>query len=244
MVLLDPTNAVPLYHQLKGLLKEEILSGRLRPHEKLPSERELLETYGVSRATVRQAIAELASEGLVLSRQGKGSFVAPPKLEQGLSRFYSFTENMRRLGRSPRSQVLELVKVPASARVAAQLGLAPETPVLSLTRLRLADEEPVMFETSFLPADLFPEMLTDDHAHVPLYTLMAEKYGIRPVKARESFEPILLRDYQAKILQAKPGSPALLLERVAFAANGRCVEFCTSVVRGDKCRFSVDLPEE
>lgn len=190
-------------------------------------------------------MALLVAEGLVTREQGKGTFVARPKLAQSLVGFYSFTEEILKMGLQPRSQVLKLGVVPASRAVARRLGLTEGDEVVCLTRLRLASEEPIMFETSYLPHASFPGLAERDLAGRPLYDILRTDFTVELSRAREEFQPVLADDYEARWLRVDPGAPVLLLERVTFAAQAdgdRPIEFCRSVVRGDRCRFYVDLP--
>jgi GntR family transcriptional regulator len=246
LAVIDSTIPVPKYHQLKQILREKIDSGEWMPGELLPSENELCAQYKVSRTTVRQTMAALVAEGLVTREQGRGTFVARPKLVQGLMGFYSFTEEISKMGLRPRSDVLKLGTCPAGKTVAKRLAVAEGEEVVFLTRLRLASEEPIMFETSYLPHRLCPGLAEKDLSSRPLYTVLREDYGFELSRAREEFQPALADDYEARWLRIDPGSPVLLLERVAFMAvegeGDRPLEFCRSVVRGDRCRFYVELP--
>lgn len=237
---LSPENPLPLYYQLKEILLERIARGEYAPAGKLPSERELQEQFGVGRATVRQAINELAKKGIVVSRQGKGVFVAPPKVEQGLLTFYSFTREMLSKGFTPSTEVLDFERLPAPVSVAQALQLAEEAQAVRLVRVRLANGEPLIFETSYLPDKLVPGLTLERAKARPLYDILTEDYGIVPTRAKESFEPVNLDSREAKALGVVKGAPALLLERVAFAGDVP-VEFCQELVRGDRCRFYVEL---
>ena len=234
---------VPLYHQIKEELLDEIKGGRLRPGERIETEQELMTRHGVSRATVRQALGQLIAQGYLEVRRGLGTYVAGPKIEQGLLGFYSFSREVERMGMRPGTRLLGLVLEPAPDAVAAALELAPGTPVTALRRLRLADDEPLIVETSYLPAERFPRLADHDFDHQRLYDILTVDYGARPVRAREVFEPVLLSSEEAEVLGKRPGDPGLLLERIACDADDRPVEFCRSVVRGDRCRYFVELRE-
>ncbi len=110
-------------------------------------------------------------------------------------------------------------------------------------RLRLADDDPLVSETSYLPAARFPGLETVDFTRVRLYDTLTDAYGVRPVRARETFEPVLLTAAEALLLGGARGDPALRVERVAFDAQGGHIEFCRSTLRGDRYRYSVELRE-
>ncbi|HHY46735.1 MAG TPA: GntR family transcriptional regulator [Firmicutes bacterium] len=238
---LSPENPMPLYYQLKEILLERIEKGEYARTGKLPSERELQEQFRVGRATVRQAINELAKRGIVIPRQGKGVFIAPPKVEQGLLTFYSFTREMLKKGFKPGTEVLDFERVPAPPSIAQSLELPQDSAVVvRLVRLRLANGEPLIYETSYLPDHLVPGLTVERVKARPLYDILTEDYGLNPTRAKESFEPVILDAREAKALGVAKGAPALLLERLAFAGNIP-VEFCHELVRGDRCRFYVEL---
>lgn len=232
---------IPLYYQLKQILRERIESGDWPAGFAIPAERELCGEFGVSRATVRQAISGLVNEGLLKREQGRGTFVCRPKVEQGLLRFYSFSEDMREKGLDPKSKVISVGVTRATRGVAKQLGIAPGEEVVKLTRLRIAAGEPLILETSWLPRSVCPGLEKEDLESATLYGLLRERYGLRLAKAREVFEPVLIDEYEAEHLGVKPGSPALLLERMTYGADGAPVELCKGVVRGDRCRYYVEL---
>ena len=235
------STAMPLYHQIKEDLLESIKGGGLTPGDRIESEPELMDRYHVSRATVRQALGQLVAEGYLVIRRGLGTYVAEPKIRQGLLGMYSFSREIERLGMRPGTHVQALGEEPAGPSVAAALGIRVGEPVIALRRLRSADDEPMMLETSWLPVSRFPGLADRDMEHARLYDVLADEYGVRPTRAREEFEPVLLSSDEARLLGKHAGDPALLLERVAFDADGRPVEFCRSVVRGDRCRYFVEL---
>lgn len=143
---------VPLYFQILTLIKRQIHSGILKQGDLVPSENQLCSQYGVSRSTVRQALAQLTEEGLIIRRRGKGSFIASEKLKRNLNHLYSFTEDMISLGLDPHSEVLEKTIVKATNDIAKTLAILSEnTDVLKLTRLRFANDEPLLLETTYIP---------------------------------------------------------------------------------------------
>ena len=232
---------IPLYRQIQSDLRDRVLSGELAPDARVETEHELMERHRVSRATVRQALAGLVAEGLLEIRRGLGTFVAAPRFEHTLCGFYSYSREIERHGRRPGTRVLGLVLEPAGEQAAMALGIRAGTPVVALKRVRLADDEPLVLETSYLPAARFPGLERVDFSKVRLYDTLTTRYGIRPVRARETFEPILLTAADAQILEKHRGDPALLVERTAFDPDGDPIEFCRSLVRSDRYRYSVEL---
>lgn len=238
---LDPTSPLPLYYQLKELLRDRIASGSWRPGDLIPSEHQLQRDYSVSRNTVQKALDELVQEGFLTRAQGKGTFVAAPKFEQALTGFYSFSNAMRSQGIVPRVHVVALDESPAKTTVARHLGIAPGDPVTELTRVRYADTEPIMLETSYIPVAIAPGLATRQFEESNLYSTLATDYGLLVVRAKEIFEPVLIREVESQWLSVSVGMPALLLDRIAYASAGQPVEFCRSIVRGDRCRFYTEL---
>jgi len=237
---LDEKSFVPLYYQLTEELRENIENGEWPPNSLIPSETELCEKYKVSRGTVRQALSQLVQEGLLYRKQGKGTFVAEPKITQQLNRFYSFAQDMREKGLRPSSLLLQKEKILPDSYIKNILGLKEEEMVYKIMRLRLADEEPLILETSYLVEELFPDLDKEDVEKVPLYDIILKKYRIKITRAKETFEPVLIDEFEAKKLKIPVGSPALLVKRITYTA-GIPFEFRKSVVRGDKCSYSVEL---
>lgn len=238
---LDPKSPLPLYYQLKEILRDAIVSGVWKPGDLVPSEHQLQADYAVSRNTAKKAIEELVQEGILTRTQGKGTFVAAPKLEQALTGFYSFSNAMLSRGITPRVKVISLKESAAKTTVARALDIQPGDPVTELTRVRYADQEPIMLETSYVPTALAPGLAAKDFEESALYSVLSSDYGLLVSKAKEIFEPVLVRDYESQWLGVEAGYPALLLDRIAYTAAGKPVEFCRSIVRGDRCRFYTEL---
>jgi GntR family transcriptional regulator len=232
---------LPLYRQIEADLRDRIRSGALRPGAQVAPEPELMAEYGVSRATVRQALAGLVSEGLLEIRRGLGTYVTAPRFEHMIGGFYSFSREIERHGLQPGTTVLGLRKERATDAVVEALGLAVGAEVFALRRLRLAGPDPLVVETSHLPATRFPGLDTVDFSKVRLYDTLMRDYGCRPTRARETFEPILLTTDEATLLNQRRGEPALRVERIAFDQDDLPIEFCRSTVRGDRYRYSVEL---
>jgi GntR family transcriptional regulator len=238
---LDQSSVIPLYHQLKEILKDSIESGESKPGDLIPSENELQQVYNISRNTVKKALDDLVQEGILNRIQGKGTFVSMPKIEQSLSGFYSFSKVIQSKGLEPKDIILSLEQKNVQPSITRWLMLPENGSVVELTRLRCANNEPMILETSYIPLEVVPEISKVRLEENSLYDLMQSEYGIIVTKAKETFEPVLVKNYESTYLQVQEGSPALLLERTAFESNGRPVEFCRSIVRGDRCRFYTEL---
>jgi GntR family transcriptional regulator, N-acetylglucosamine utilization regulator len=241
--MVSPAPGVPLYRRIQADLRDQINRGLLPPGARLETEQELMARYEVSRATVRQALAGLVAEGAVEIRRGLGTFVRRAALEHHLGGFYSYSREIERHGMTPGTRVVSLAVSAAGERVADALGLAVGSPVVALERIRLADDEPIVSETSYLPAARFKGLETIDFAGASLYETLTTRYGVRPVRARETFIPALLRPEDARVLGGDAGDPVLNVERIAYDADGIAIEFCRSFLRADRYRYSVELRE-
>ncbi|MCY9548380.1 GntR family transcriptional regulator [Lysinibacillus xylanilyticus] len=239
---LDQASVIPLYHQLKQRLSAKIQSGEWKPEDKIDSENQLMEMFRVSRNTAKKAIEELVQEGKLYRIQGKGTFVAKPRFEQSLGGFYSFSRVLQEKGLNPRDEVLEIQEVFPSTKVRHSLELSEDEQVIEMKRLRFADNEPIVLESSFLPKSIIKDSgILHEVSSSSLYSLLAQRFDIIVVRAKEAFEPVLISRDEAHLLKTEAGKPALLLERTAFDTSGKPVEFCISIVRGDRCRFYTEL---
>lgn len=231
----------PLYHQIKNCLLEDMKAGRLKPGDRVPSERELSERFGVSRMTARQALVQLGTEGYLVREQGKGSFVASPKIVQPLTLVSGFTEDMRRRGLRPATRVLSAAEVPADARAAAALQCREGTPIYRLERLRLADGEPLALEISHLAVDACPGVLTLDLEGQSLYDQLRNRYDLQLLRATQTLEAVPAEGWQAEVLHVRPGTPLMHMERLVHDQWDRPVELVVSYYRGDRYRFVAEL---
>jgi GntR family transcriptional regulator len=229
---------VPKYYRLKKHLVE--LTEALPPGSPLPPERTLAEKYSTSRTTVRQALAELVIEGRLQRIQGKGTFVAKPKVAQELQ-LVSYTEDMRHHGLSPETRILEIGYVTADERFATLLGIRPGGRALRIHRLRLADGEPMSIDTSLLPARRFPGLRRELPRHRSLYETLATAYDVHLAEAEETIETVLATPDDAGLLGVDVGLPLLLLSRHAFDTAGEPVEWAQSLYRGDRYKFITRL---
>ena len=231
----------PLYRRIQSDLRERVASGELTPGSQVETELELMARYDVSRATVRQALSGLVAEGLLEIRRGRGTFVHGAALEHRLGGFYTFSREIERHGMRPGTRVRGISVAPAGDDVADELGLAPATPVVALRRVRLADDQPIVSETSYLPAARFKGLEDVDFSNASLYDTLTTAYGVRPSRARETFVPVLLSDDEARILGGDAGDPVLNVERTTYDSDGFVIEYCTSILRADRYRYSVEL---
>jgi len=240
---LDREAPLPLYFQLRESFLRDIHERGLQPGDRLPTETELERRYGVSRSTIRQAMNELASEGLIRRIQGKGTFVGTPRI-QHVPVLTSFSDLLRSQGYEPSHRLLGSTVRPAPADVAEGLLLEEGTACRYLHRLFLADEDPVGVAETWLPQsaveghdDLFSEIRDGS-----LYELLqSEEVGIDLHRALETINPGLAEETDARLLRLEPGSPLLVIKRVTFTPEDRPVEWTRLLFAGGRYEYRVEM---
>ncbi len=228
----------PKYRVLRDAIVE-IIRG-LPAGSPVPTERELCERFGVSRATVRQALDCLETEQRIYRHQGKGTFVARPKIDQTLE-LSSHTETIYARGMEPASRLIGITRAPAEPDVAAMLGLSEGDDVFQIERVRLGDDEPLAVELLFLDARRFDDIAAVIGESRSLYQLLRARYGVELASADETIEAVAAPDREADLLGIASGVPALLLSRQSFDCEDRPVEFVRSIYRADRFRFRARL---
>jgi DNA-binding GntR family transcriptional regulator len=230
----------PLYLRVYRLIADEIASGTLGPGDRLPSERELTGRLGVSRATVRRALGELATDGLVTASANRGSFVAGGPLVEPPNALLSFTELGGRHGLRAAARVLGRSGRPATIEEAEAFGIAPGAELVELERLRLLDGVPVAVDATRFPLARAPEALDVDFATASLYDLL-ERSGHAPVRAAYTVEALPAPERVGALLGLAAGDPVLVAETTAYDAGDRLVELARTHYRGDRYRFRATL---
>ncbi|MGT2772098.1 GntR family transcriptional regulator [Streptococcus marimammalium] len=229
----------PLYLQLADTLAKKIKE-LFSPNDKLLSERELTNQYGVSRMTVRLALQELETRGLIYKKHGKGTFVAETSGGTvDLSASYSFTDHMRNLGKVPKTKILSFSEVKASDYIAKQLNISQNDIVYEIERLRIADDVPMMVERSYIPKDIFKNLKYERVSQKPLYEIFSDDYSQTIRTAEEEFFASIALDREAKFLKIKSGSPVLHIIRKTFNTKNHIIEFTFSIARADQFRYKI-----
>ena len=239
MQKINKDSKLPLYCQLMQVIIAEI-DTCLEVDAKLPSEREFCTKYGLSRSTVRQAFLELEQEGYIYKIHGKGTFVSPKKLNQELLKFYSFTTEMKKLGKKPESKVLSFDRIVCDWNLAQKMKLEPGTEVYRFLRLRLADQKPVMLETSYVPQKRFEGLSREMLEESAMYDLFSHTYGVEFTYAEEKFQAVGTDDKTAKYLNVGKSLPSLKIERFTYERD-QIIEYTMSMARGDQLIYSVKL---
>ena len=238
-VEIDKDAPLPLYHQVREALLALIAEGGLQEGSLIPTEREIGEKLQVSRITVRRAIDELVREGYLVAQQGKGTFVARPKIDRSMTQMKSFSEQMLEEGHRPGSQLLSLRHEKARGYIASVLKIQNDSWVWVVERLRFADDEPICISITYL--NLPPEVaLTPaELQREPSLWATLEKKGIRLTRADETVQAIMAGEREAELLQMELGSPLLLIEGVVSTADNIPVEYHQMFNRGDRYKYSI-----
>lgn len=235
-------NDMPLYQQLLLQIRREIENGVLKPGSSIPSEMLLCSQYNLSRSTIRKALNQLVEENLIIRRRGKGSYVSDIKLNRNLNHLYNFTEDIIGLGLHPSSKVLENSIEEANESIMIHLNLPPTlNKVFKLVRLRLANNEPLLFETTYIPLYLCPDIVNINFSDTSLYNLLKIKYNLNFHKAIETYEAVKLNKKIATVLNTPVSTAAFKVQRIAYLDTGIPYEITNSYQIGKLCKFKVEL---
>ncbi|MBP1993736.1 GntR family transcriptional regulator [Paenibacillus eucommiae] len=242
MAKVNRENRLPLYVQLKEVIIEKIDNKEWLPGDAIPTEMELQKIYKVSRITVRQALGELVSSGILTRAQGVGTFVASPKLEPIRPDLTGFTQDMNEKGHQVSSLILHHTAVKASEKLQRIFHIQPTAEVMKLERIRLVDGLPIGLHRTFLNTSITPQVELDkyDFTTDSLYTALAAE-GVHLGGAEESVEASLADDSQASVLHISTGAPVLLLTRLTKLKDGTPYEYTQMVYRADKYKYTIKL---
>jgi GntR family transcriptional regulator len=230
---LDRSSPVPLWAQLEAALKTRLERGEFA--ERFPTDGQLVDEYGVSRHTVREAIRHLNRTGILRRERGRGTVVNTAEFEQPLGALYSLYQSVEATGVEQRSEVLAR-RSTTDAAAAERLGLAPSTPLFFLERVRLAGDEPLAIDRAWLPMAVAGGLLESDFEHTALYDELERCCGLRPDAGWERIAPIVPSPADRDRLRLPRGQAAFFLERLGMT-SGRPIEWRTTVIRGDRYRF-------
>jgi GntR family transcriptional regulator len=233
---------IPLYYQLLQIIRESIENGERKPGDSLPTEMEMMHTYKLSRATVRQAVLQLVNEGYLRRIKSKGTFVnLVPEKSRFIGTLKGFAQEMRRKGIAFSTKVLDCRVIPAPHKVSQKLQIASDDPVFFLKRLRFVQEEPVLIAEGYMPAQLCPGIEEEDFEQQSFYDVLERKYGIVLHHGYREFEPVMPQNTEeVKLLKVSQKSPVLYIESVVYTAESMPVEYVEIRIKG---KFSVDLAQ-
>jgi GntR family transcriptional regulator len=234
LTVVNRQSKLPLHQQIYEILRGNMLRGKWAAGEMFPTELELMEEYQVSRATIRQVMDRLVSEGLIHRQRGRGTFISEPTLEQGLSRIISFTEDMRRRGLVSETRILEAEVIPAVEDIASVLKIQTGESVAYLKRLRIANNEPMCIEESHLSYKLCPGIFDYDFSVQPLRETLEKKYNIHITRALQKIHASVAGQETARLLGVNSPAALLFIERTSFNEYDVPVEFLRLYFRGDR----------
>ena len=232
-IKIDKNGSTPLHIGVRIALAEAIQRGVFKPGEMLPSEREMQIQLGISRATIRQALNDLASSGLIYTRSGKGTYVAQLRIATSLIPRVSFSENMRRLGHMPATKLLEMAVEPAFGLIADHLQVPQGAQIIRIKRLRLADNIPLGIQKTHLPYDLCFELLKKDFNQASIFDSLVE-LGLSPYSASQTVKASLPTKEEQKLLAIQEGAPVMRIHWSTFLESGKPIEAAYQTYRGDK----------
>ena len=230
----------PLYVQLMEELETSIRNGVYKPGDKIMTEAEMAKEYGVSLITVRKAVGSLMERGRVMRKQGKGTFVTKPKYSRNMKKLQSFTEMCEQMGVKPGAQVLENRLIMADKKVADRLGNEPGSNVVYISRLRLADGEPVQVEKSYFPLK-YAFLLEEDLNNGSMFECLKEKAGAKVASSEKMIELCRATAEEAALMDVKKGDYLLFVKSTAYDENGEPMYAGIQLINGD--RFSLYVYE-
>lgn len=230
----------PLYVQLMDELEASIRNGVYKPGDKIMTEAEMAREYGVSLITVRKAVGSLMEKGLVVRKQGKGTFVTKPKYSRNMKKLQSFTEMCEQMGVKPGARVLENRLIAADKKVADRLGIEPGSNVVYISRLRLADGEPVQVEKSYFPLK-YAFLLEEDLNNGSMFECLKEKAGAKVASSEKMIGLCRATAEEAALMDVKKGDYLLFVKSTAYDENGEPMYAGIQLINGD--RFSLYVYE-
>jgi GntR family transcriptional regulator len=239
---LDENLHKPLYVQIQEYIAELILSGKIPPDTKLPSEREFSQELGVSRMTVRRSVTELVNEGILDRRHGSGTYVARPKVTYGARELINYVAAMQSRGIAVSSQLLEFGQLPASRRLAEWLEVTIGDPLYRVEILRLANRVPCVVERNYFPCDRLPEVEAYDLEKTSISDLLTHAYVTNFSVLRQYFEAVATGETIARQLRVTDNFPILMVTRLIFrATDNKPVVFAQDFLRSDYARISSEI---
>ncbi|MCS6874668.1 MAG: GntR family transcriptional regulator [Pyrinomonadaceae bacterium] len=239
---------IPLYYQLENVLREKIISGEFEPGQKIPTELELIDQYGVSRITVRQALQALAEEGLIERKQGRGTIVAIRKTKRrkfsGIIHLTGSLDELIEMGMETPVKVLEMNKIEADSHEAELLQIKPGEPIYRLKRLRMHEGKPFGLIVNYLPEEIGSNLTMAELSSGALLNIIEKKFGYRLESALQEIRAELADAYVAQLLDVRVGTALLSIDRTVYALGSKPVEYVHSLYRSDLYGYSVKLLRE
>lgn len=239
--ILSHMSPVPLYTQIKEVLRSRIFNGTYQCHEQMPSESELTKIFGVSRITVRQALDHLQKEGLIFKIHGKGTYVSKPKVFQNLGKLQGFGEAMSGMGYEIVSQVIGKKIVPVDKTVCLKLDVNEGELVYEIRRVRYLNSAPLSLDVTYIPKMVGERLIKEDLAHRDIFLILENDYGYSLGQADLQIESILADDVLSALLNVEEGAPILRIERLTFTTDNQPLDFEYLYYRGDALQYRLRI---
>jgi len=240
-MLISRKSALPLYHQLREFLRDKIEGGEWEPGHQLPGEGDLQSEFGVSRATVRQALQLLENDGLIERIQGKGTFVGRPKIASNLMAMFTNQALIVDANSNADFHLIHLKQVAPPVAAALALKLPAKENVYEIKRTIFVDDEHLMLITSWLPASLVPDLAKKGLGGMSLWRTLREHYNLEIGHQHREVQVTILDEEEAEALGGRAGAPAMLLTYLNSSRTGNPLEYRKVIVRGDRCKYVMDL---
>jgi GntR family transcriptional regulator len=232
---------VPLYSQLKNIIIEKIENGEYPPDTKIPSEQDFCELYNISRPTVRQAISELTNNGYLYKEKGKGTFVAKPKSLISVKSYTGFTDSILDNEITSEREIIFIDKITnKDYKKLDEVFSIAHNQVVEFAQVDYKSkngEDVISLNTSYIPLNLFPDIIEDIKSKKPSYDILRGKYPLLPAKTKSTLEIMYTEQYEAQYLMIQPGQALFKISNIIFSKSGQVVEFVVSKYRADKCKL-------
>lgn len=244
--MLNKYSNIPLYSQLKELILEKINSGEYSEDSKIPSELEYCEMYDISRPTVRQAITELTNGGILYKVKGRGTFVAKSKSLFDIKRYTGFTDSILDSHEPGKKNIISMKMIPNPETKKVEEAFSnihsiiQKSGLFKLVYTSLHDDDVMSLSISFIPVEMFPNLIDDIKSMKPSYDIFKGKYALVPFKTKSMLEVVYTDQADARYLHVQPGQPLIKIENTLYSKSGQPVEFILSKYRADKCRLSFE----
>ena len=241
MNIIDDELGMPKYHKLKQIIRRDILKGKYKAGDLIPSENELQKIYKISSTTVRRALKDLVHEKLLIRGQGVGTFVYKAPVERNLWKVMSFTDNMLEMGYKPTAKIIKKVLIPCPDDVATELSINPGDRVLLLQRLRFGNNIPMMFESLYIREDLCPGIFEKELTG-STFTIYQQEYGHKVMTYRQTLEFSQPENSIMKHMGISDRNvPYFLVVATHYQETGLAIEHERIYYRGDMYTFKIDI---
>ncbi len=236
-------DTLPIYTQIANELRQNINQGAYQVGDRLPTENQLSDRFGVNRHTVRRAIALLKSEGLLRVDQGRGTFVAGTPIRYPIGQRMRYNETLKAQGFQNSFQLLKAVEIPATQTIAEGLDTPVGEPVALIERLEFADEQPIAISSSHFPLHLFPDILSHEDKMWSISRLVRQVYGCDHIRRTTRVSARIVRPQDARLLRLPLNYPILLTESVNIDQYSHVIEYGVTRFRGDRMEVVFENPE-